>query len=46
LSELEKKLQLMEERMKEKLSSPKDAKLMSTLLENSNQKKLSTQVSG
>ncbi|MHA1505213.1 MAG: hypothetical protein ACTSPT_08495 [Candidatus Heimdallarchaeota archaeon] len=33
MSELEKKLQLMEERMKEKLSSPKDAKLMSTLLE-------------
>jgi len=33
LSELEKKLQIMEERMKEKLTSPKDAKLMSTLLE-------------
>ena len=33
MSELEKKLQLIEDRMKERLSSDKDAKLLRTLME-------------
>jgi len=33
LSELEKKLQIMEDRMKERLASPTDAKLLRTLME-------------
>lgn len=33
MSELDKKLQIIEERMKDQLSSPKDAKLIRTLME-------------
>ncbi len=33
MSELEKKLQIIEDRMKERLSSPTDAKLLRTLME-------------